>query len=83
MIPRTPKKLPPGKCKDRSIDFFHKIRINKSTIQFFLITLAKTEWALWERMLAGPMGRVSISSDAMESLDELPSTDSGVVVLNS
>ena len=34
-------------------------------------------------MLAGPMGRVSISSDARESLDELPSIDSGVVVLSS
>ena len=33
--------------------------------------------------MAGPMGRVSISSDARESLDELPSIDSGVVVLSS
>ncbi len=34
-------------------------------------------------MLAGPMGRVSISSDVTESVDEFPSTDSGVVVLSS
>ncbi len=34
-------------------------------------------------MLAGPMGQVSISSDAMESVDEFPSIDSGVVLLSS
>ena len=34
-------------------------------------------------MLAGPMGRVSISSDVMESVDEFSSIDSGVVVLSS
>ena len=33
-------------------------------------------------MLAGPMGRVSISSDVMESVDEFSSIDSGVVVLS-
>ncbi len=34
-------------------------------------------------MLALPMGRVSISSDVMESVDELSSIDSGVVVPSS
>ncbi len=49
----------------------------------FLLKNFFQEWARWERMLAGPMGRVSISFDVMESVDELSSIDSGVVVLSS